>query len=156
MPSSERGDVQLLQFSVPRLEDVRLAVTMQEVVAIARLANLTPVPFAAPYVFGLSEWQDAVLAVIDLGGLLSGFAPGPPDFDWKGYCLIVRVVVNERPEVIAWPILPGASAIVVPPRVPRTDIPQHIPLEFISAAMWIADAPAILLDMAGLIRRNRL
>ena len=60
------------------LADTRVAVAANEVEAVVKLADISPVPGMPGHVAGLSALRSRVLTIIDVPALIHG-APTPPD-----------------------------------------------------------------------------
>jgi chemotaxis signal transduction protein len=160
MPSDNlAGSPQLFQFKVPGLPQTTLALGFPEVLEIARLPEPTPVPFASPFILGLSEWRGNIVTALDLSSLLNGgtgAASGTPRpaYDPDLRHLVAQVVVDTRREMVAWPVLPGAGSLTVPPRVPHADIPADLRAEMVRTAISLSDQTFVLLNLDQLAGRT--
>lgn len=142
--------LRLFRFTVPGLPDIALALAMQEVVAVAKFSTVTPAPAFRPLAVGLGEWQGNVATIVDMAAALSkqGRAEFTPDPASR--YLVAQVVLDAQREVVAWPILPGSSTLLAPPRAPQADVPPNLAAELIYAAIILDDQPLILLNLQGL------
>jgi chemotaxis signal transduction protein len=150
LPDIERAGAQLFQFTVPGLPEPTLAVALQEVLGVAALSKVTPIPFAPPFVLGLSEWWGGVITVVDMATVLCGNEPSRPEPATDLHYLIAQVVVDAQRDVVAWPILPGAGALAAPTQAPRADVPPYLSPTMIYVAVTLADRSLILLNLEGL------
>jgi chemotaxis signal transduction protein len=138
---------QLFQFTVPGLPDRWLAITMQEVLEVTDLPQIVPIPFAPEYVMGISRWQDHVVTVVDLALKLRDPAPPRQDTLSESHYLIAQVVLNGQLNVMAWPLLPKAGAITVPPRVFKAETPSNLFMPMVHTTIMLADQPITLLNL---------
>lgn len=70
------------------LAGTRIAVKAQEVEAVVKLSEISPVPGMSAHVAGLSALRSRVLTVIDAAALIRG-APTPTDK--RGYAIIAEI-----------------------------------------------------------------
>ena len=90
----------------------RAALPAVQVNAVVELADVTPVPRAAPHVVGLAALRSRPLTVIDCGAVL-GVSTGPAD--WRSQ----RAVVVEHDGHLYGLLVEGADAIVAALEEPR-------------------------------------
>jgi len=154
-PDNLSRSTQLFQFRVPGLPDITLALGLPEVLEIARLPEPTPVPFASSFILGLSKWRGNIVTVLDLSSLSGRVTDAPggalrPDYDPGLRHLVAQVIVDTRRETVAWPVLPGAGSLTVPPRVPQTHIPPGVPAEIVRLAISVSNQTLVLLNLEHL------
>lgn len=151
-PSTQSASVQLFQFTVPGMPELTLALALPEVLEIASLSQVVPVPFAPPFVLGVHEWRDGIITVIDLAAALQpGTAPpNEPGDDLDAHYLVAQVVSDTQRELVAWPVLPGASAISAPSQVPQAEMPAQLPAGGVRASISLADQTVVLIDLPGI------
>lgn len=70
------------------LAGTRVAVNAQEVEAVVRLADISPVPGLAAHVAGLSALRSRVLTIIDVPALVNGI---PTPREQRGYAIIADI-----------------------------------------------------------------
>lgn len=70
------------------LAGVRVAVAADEVEAVVKLADISPVPGMAPHVAGLSALRSRVLTIIDVPALISGKPTSPEN---RGLAIIADI-----------------------------------------------------------------
>ena len=145
-----RAGTRLLQFKVPGLPELALAVTLQEVLEVTELGSITRVPFAPPFLVGLSEWRGSLVSVVDMADLLCRDALPRPYRATGAYYLIAKVSVGNRLDTIAWSIVSGASMLSAPSQVPQASSPYKLLSQGIYAAITISDIPLVLLNLAGI------
>ena len=58
---------------MPDLPEPTLAVALQEVLGGAALSKATLIPFAPPFVLGVSEWRGGVITVVGMATVLCCF-----------------------------------------------------------------------------------
>lgn len=150
-----RSHPQLFQFVVPGLPETRLAVAMQEVLGVSTLSAVTPVPFAPPFIVGLARWQDSAATVVSLAGALGANGAAPFNHNPAIHHLIVRVAVDGRLDTVAWPILPGAGTVSIPPQAVRTAVPANLNAKMVYAAIDLLGSTIVLVDLAGLAAHSR-
>ncbi len=151
LDNNGRASARLLSFKTPGLPDLSLAVALQEVLEVAELGSITEIPCAPHVLLGLSEWRDRVVTVVDMANVLcKDTLPRPaPLANW--HHLVVRVVIGEQVDAIAWSILPGASIIAAPPQAPQTSVPIDLRPQGIYAAVTLLDTPHVLLNLTGIV-----
>jgi chemotaxis signal transduction protein len=150
-PDTKSRISQLFQFMVPGFPSLSLALTMQEVLEVGELPVITPIPFAPQFVLGLSEWRDEIVTVVDLALKLCG--PMPPrqyTISFSHY-LIAQVVLGEQLDVVAWPILSKAGAVIVPPRAFKAESPVDLFGPMVHTTVLLADRPVSVLNLQGLM-----
>jgi chemotaxis signal transduction protein len=151
-PENLSGSPQLFQFKVPGLPDTSLALGLPEVLEITRLPEPTPVPFASPFILGLSEWRGNIVTALDLSSLLNGVTGATngttrPAHDPDLRHLVAQFIVDARREVVSWPVLPGAGPLTVPPRVPHMHAPADLRAEMVRTAISLSDQTFVLLNL---------
>jgi len=140
----------LLRFKVPGLPEMSLAVTLQEVLEVTELGAITRVPFAPPFLTGLSEWRNSIVTVVDMADLLCRDALQRPYRAIGTHHLVAKVLVGNRLDAVAWSIVSGASMVSAPSQVPQASIPRELLPQGIYATVAIADTPLALLNLAGI------
>ncbi|MBN1311194.1 MAG: chemotaxis protein CheW [Anaerolineae bacterium] len=145
-----RAGARLLQFKVPGLPELALAITLQEVLEVTELGAITRVPFAPPFVTGLGEWRDIMVTVVDLADLLCKNALQRPYRAAGAHYLIAKVSVDNRLDAIAWSIVSGAGMVNVPTEVPQGNISHELLPQGVYATVAISDTPLTLLNLAGI------
>jgi chemotaxis signal transduction protein len=126
MITHENTIARLLCFSTPNLPELQLALTLPEVLEIAPLMALTPVPFAPPFVMGLALWRSEAVTVIDLAAALSNIEPLSGPFSVDQQYLIALALIGESLHRIAWPILPGSATSEIPALTQSTSLPATV------------------------------
>ena len=152
LPEIQHANPQLFLFSVPELPDQTLAIGLQQVVEVTQLEEVSPVPFAPPFVTGLSRYRDNVITVIDMAKALSGAGIEPyqaDPTDGRNY-LLAQMVADEHNEIVAWPILRGANTTFTPLKAPRAETPEHLLPHLIFATVTLSDQPIVVLDLSRL------
>ena len=152
MPNDEHPrSFRLLQFTVPGMPHIDLGLPLVQVLEVGGLPLVTPLPFTPSFVTGVSQWRGQLITVIDLAALICGQQSAtnnshPDTEDVRQRYVIAQVVVEDRIELIAWPILFQARAVVVPPR-----LEQASPLDGIASwlvfSTLVMDHPLVLLDI---------
>ena len=145
-----RAGARLLQFKVPGLPELTLAVSLQEVLEVTELGAIIRVPFAPPFLTGLSEWRDSMVTVVDMADLLCKDALQRPYRAAGTHHLITKALVGDRLDAIAWSIVSGASMVSAPSQVPQANMPRELLPQGVYATVTIADTPLALLNLAGI------
>jgi chemotaxis signal transduction protein len=114
MITDESRAARLLCFMIPNLPELQLALALPEVLEIAPLMAVTPVPFAPSFVTGLAFWRGDPVTVIDLAAALSGSKPSSDLCSVDQQYLIALALVGEQPHTIAWAMLPGSAVREIP------------------------------------------
>lgn len=151
-PDNLSGSPQLFQFKVSGLPETTLALGLPEVLEIARLPEPTPVPFASPFILGLSEWRGNIVTALDLSSLLNGGMGATGETTRPAYNsdlrhLVAQVVVDTRREMVAWPVLPGAGPLTVPARAPHADTPPDLQAKMVRTAISLSKQTFVLLNL---------
>jgi chemotaxis signal transduction protein len=123
MVTDKSTTARLLCFSIPNLPVLQLALALLEVLEIVPPMEVTHVPFAPPFVMGLSLWRGEPVIVIDLAAALSGGKPSSDPYPDHQQYLIALTVVGEHPHMIAWPILSGSAARDIPSLIQSAPLP---------------------------------
>jgi hypothetical protein len=145
-----RTSIRLLSFKVPGLPDLALALALQEVLEVTELGSVTEVPFAPHFLMGLSEWRGSVVTVVDMADVLCKSTPPRPASPSGSRQLVARVIADGQADAIAWSILPGASIIAAPSQAPQANVLVPLLPEGVYAAVTLAGAPHVLLNLAGI------
>jgi hypothetical protein len=126
MVTNESTTARLLCFTTRNLPELQLALTLPEVLEIAPLMAVTPVPFAPPFVIGLALWRGDAVTVIDLGAALSSARAlsGPYTVDQQ--YLIALTLIGEHLHRIAWPIMPGCTPREIPSLMQSATLPSTV------------------------------
>ncbi|MBN1429412.1 MAG: chemotaxis protein CheW [Anaerolineae bacterium] len=146
-----RGGARLLQFKVPGLPDVAMAVTLQEVLEVTDLSAVARVPFAPPFLTGVVEWRGRVVTVVDMADLLCKDALQRPYRAAGAYYLVAKVPVGDRLDALAWSIVSGASMLSAPSQAPQADLPHEFLPQGIYAAVTLSETPVALLNLTGIV-----
>ncbi len=149
-PPVIRSSFSLFWFYVPGMPDLRLAVTLPELLEVTHIDVLKPVPFAAYFTLGIGYWRKEILTAIDLGAMLRGpdssvVVPGD-----KTRIIVIRADVEKGRELVAWPILDGGR-IECPGLAPVAASPEGLPTEVLRASVVLNEQEYHLLDTGGLI-----
>lgn len=150
-PDTRPNSSQLFQFMLPGFPALSCAVTMQEVLEIGELPALTPIPFAPQFVLGLSKWRDEIVTVVDLALKLCGSMPPRQYTISFSHYLIAQVVLGERPDVVAWPILSKAGVVAVPPRAFKAESSVNLYEPMVHATVILANQPVTVLNLEGMM-----
>ena len=141
----------LLQFMVPGMPHIDLALPLVQVLEVGELPPVTPLPFTPFFVTGVSQWRGQLITVIDLAALMCGhqFAANASHLeaqDVQPRYVIAQVAVEDHIELVAWPILFQAKTIVVPPRLEQASPPDGLAPWLIFSTL-VMDNPLVLLDI---------
>jgi chemotaxis signal transduction protein len=147
---SKPASIRLLQFKVPGLPDLALAVTLQEVLEVIEPGPVVGLPFAPPFVTGLSRWRNRVVTVIDMADILSKDAHRRPFRETGAHYLVAQVTVDDQLDAIAWPIISGASMLNAPSLAPQVNLSTSLLPQAIYATFSASDVPFALLNLAGI------
>jgi chemotaxis signal transduction protein len=147
---SGRLDRQILQFQVPGLESVWLAVSLPEALAVTPLTNVIRVPFVPRQIVGISEFQGRLVTVIDAAAAVANEPTQPVGLTSSWQHLITRLVVNNTIEYVAWPVLRGAQPYRVPRFAPQAEIPTCLAPAMIIAPILLNGRCVCLLDSQAL------
>lgn len=148
---TSHAGIGLLKFSVPGLQDLALSVTLQEVLEIAGISYLTPIPLTPPSLLGAGEWRGGIITVVDLPGILVGSVPPRLSAPINMNCLVAQVVIGTQRDVIAWPILPDAVVLNVPAQATRADLPPALLPQGVYAALSLEGQTCVLLNLQGIV-----
>jgi chemotaxis signal transduction protein len=141
-------EAQLFCFTVPSFSKHVLALSMPEVLEVARIDHVASVPFAPRFVIGLALWRGEMVAVIDLAAALMGnFASADVEYDQH---LIMQVTINGKTHPIAWPILDGSKPRMVPTLAVRAELPSNIVSHAARACIRLDQDNVTIVDAAGL------
>ena len=72
-----------------RIAGTPVAISTEEVEAVVRIVELSPVPGVPPHILGLSALRSRVLTIIDAATLITGEAPSLEDFQQEDRHAIV-------------------------------------------------------------------
>ncbi len=151
MRPDRQDRVQLFQFTVPGLSQMPLAVPLAQVLEVTELARIAPIPFAPVFVLGIAEWRSDMITVVDLAVRLCD------DMDsqitqYSGWrYVIVQAVMDAKLNIVAWPILPGASVLSVPTHVPQAEVSGHLSSAMVYAALTLYDRSVALLNLEEIV-----
>jgi chemotaxis signal transduction protein len=150
--NAERNRSQLLRFTVPGLPQPSLAVTLREVLEVTTLPEVVPIPLAPSIVLGLSEWHGRVITLVDMTELLCGHLMDhfAQDSNWR--YVIAQIVKGTQLDIIAWPIQPGASILVVPPQVMQEPLPPNLSNAMIHTSFTLDNQLIALLDLGRIAK----
>jgi chemotaxis signal transduction protein len=143
-------DRQILQFQVPGLELVWLAVAFPEVLAVTRLTKVIRVPFVPRQITGIGEFQGRLVTVIDAAAAVTNEQTQPVALISSWQYLVARLVVSDTIEYVAWPVLRGAQPCRVPRFAPQAEIPPCLAPAMIIASILLDRQCVCLLDSQAL------
>jgi chemotaxis signal transduction protein len=150
-PDTSPKGAQLFQFMVPGFPALPLAIAMQEVLEVADLPEITPIPFAPRFILGISKWRDTIVTVVDLALKLCESVPARQDTPSLSRCLIAQVALGKQLDVVAWPILPQAGAVAVPPRVFKAEPASGLFAPMVHTTVMLADQSVTVLNLEGMM-----
>lgn len=143
---------QLFRFAVPGLEAVNLALPLTRVTEVTALGTFTPIPFTPAFIHGLVDWRGEVITLINLTRALN-----PQDDTLQKQStmagqrhLVVRLVVGETVEGVAWPILQEAGTVNAPAQARSAKPPVPLASELARLTVVVGEQPLTLLDLDGL------
>ncbi len=139
----------LFRFNVPGVEVV-LAIPIEQLIGVARLPFLTPVPGMPPAILGLSRWQSTPVVVLDLRRFIDETAlDGEQDF-LAMHHVIIKVAIQNQINLVGCPILASSQMISVPLQLPRAELPPGLNSMIIHQAVSIDDVCVLLLNTTRL------
>lgn len=150
----QHSRTQLLQFQVPRLPGITLALALHEVLEVTDMLETTSVPFAPPFVIGFGEWQSHIITVLDMAEILCADAPAPEFQTSHRRFLVAQVALETQCDVVAWPVRMEMNTLTVPPQVPIAELPPQIPATMAHAAFALDGQPVVFLDLEGNLRQR--
>src|SRR5262245_47614276 len=124
MAITEMTQARLFTFRVPSLE-ADFAIAMPEMLEIAPIGQITPVPFAPAYVIGAALWRGEVVTVIDLVSALTDDTSERHLSPDQAYLMCI-VVLGDEAHLAAIPAMAGSTLIDVPRYVSRAEAPPAI------------------------------
>lgn len=144
------ADHQMLLFASPGWPDITLSVSQSEVLEITTLPPVTPLPFSPRHITGVCLYRNQVVTVFDLGRAFFGCdAPHPTETVAMQHVIAQRVKGTER-DLIAWPVLPGASVASAPAQAPAAEFVHHHDPRLVRAIILFREAPVVLLALEKL------
>jgi chemotaxis signal transduction protein len=150
-PDTQLRSSQLFQFMVPGFPAFTLAITMQEVLEVTELPEIVPIPFAPPYIMGISKWRDELVTVVDLALKLLDPMPSRQYAITPSHYLIAQVVLGGQLEMVAWPILTKAGVLTIPSEVFKAESPPDLFAPMVHTTVALADQPVTILNLEGIM-----
>jgi chemotaxis signal transduction protein len=142
---------QLLQFTVPGMPHIDLALPLAQVLEVGELLPATPLPFTPFFVTGVSQWRGQPITVIDLAALMYTQQPAnntsySEAHDVQHRYVIAQLAVEHRIELIAWPVLFPVKTVAVPTRLEQAS-PLDGVVPWLVFSTVVMDNPLVLLDI---------
>jgi chemotaxis signal transduction protein len=117
---------QLFLFGIEQIDGWALGVSTRQVLTVTSIEAIGRVPLASAFVYGIAQWQDRLVTVIDLGAAILGIPADHTLITESTRFLIGQFLIDEHIEIVAWPIQGEAGTFNIPDLVYQAPPPVGI------------------------------